>query len=208
MSGFHEIRLPLVLAFGAAGGPVLASSVVRLASGRESRNARWTSARRQWQLGGLKLRTDQAQELSAFFEARGGRVFGFRFRDPVDWMSCAPSGGIAAADQALGIGDGTTTSFQLTKHYSSGEASFARVIAKPVDGSVVVAVDGEAASGFDVDWTTGVVTFEAAPAEGAVLTAGFEFDVPARFDADKIEFAVEAPGVLRVTHAAVVEIAG
>lgn len=159
-------------------------------------------------MGGLKLRPDQAQELSIFFEARGGRVFGFRFRDPVDWKTCAPAAQISATDQALGTGDGVTSGFQLQKHYTCGEVSFTRTILKPAEGSVVVAIDGDATSEFSVDWTTGVVTFDAAPAEGAVLTAGFEFDVPARFDTDRIEFAVEAPNVLRVARAAVIEIAG
>ena len=41
-------------------------------------------------------------------------------------------------------------------------------------------------SGWTVDTTTGVVTFTAAPAGGVIVRAGFEFDVPVRFDTDKL----------------------
>ena len=59
-------------------------------------------------------------------------------------------------------------------------------------GSVRIAVDGvEKTDG--VDWScdpvTGLVTFEAGavPADGASVTAGFAFDVPVRFDIDRLE---------------------
>jgi len=42
-----------------------------------------------------------------------------------------------------------------------------------------------------VDTTTGVVSFATAPAEGVVITADFEFDVPVRFDADQMDITIE-----------------
>lgn len=208
MSGFHEVRLPLALAFGAVGGPERLTDVVRLASGAESRNARWAGSKRRWEVGGASMKADAAHELIAFFEARRGRLFGFRFRDGVDWKSCAPSGVISAVDQPLGVGDGARVAFQLVKRYGAGEAAWDRVVGKPVEASVVVAVDGVAMEAFGVDAATGVVTFDAAPAEGAVLTAGFAFDVPVRFDADRLELSVEGFDAVRVMRASVVEIAG
>lgn len=208
MSSFHEVRLPLALAFGSSGGPECATDVARLASGAESRNARWAGSRRRWEIGGAAVKTDAAHELVSFFEARRGRMHGFRFRDPVDWKSCAPSQAVAATDQELGVGDGETTEFQLVKRYASGGAFRDRKIVKPVEGSVLVAVGGVATSAFEVDWTTGVVTFDAAPAEGAVLTAGFEFDVAVRFDADRLDVMLVGHDAVRVVRAAVVEIAG
>lgn len=198
MSGFHEVSLPLALAIGAAGGPERMVDVVRLASGAESRNARWAQSRRRWDVGGAAMRTEAAHELVAFFEARGGRRFGFRFRDPIDWKSCAPGGAISGEDQPLGVGDGETTAFQLVKRYVSGGEFAERVIRKPVAGTVVIAVNGVATEAFEVDLTTGVVTFDVAPAEGAVLTAGFAFDVPVRFDADRLEMALVGNEAVRV----------
>jgi uncharacterized protein (TIGR02217 family) len=208
MSGFDEVRLPLALAFGASGGPERLTEIVRLASGRESRNARWAGSRRRWDVGGAVLKADLAHELAAFFEARRGRLNGFRFRDPVDWKSCAPSAAPQATDQPLGTGDGETTAFQLVKRYANGGASWDRAIGKPVEDTVLVAVDGELTTAVEVDHASGVVTFDAAPAEGAVLTAGFAFDVPVRFDTDRLEVQLEGFDAERVLRAPIVEIAG
>lgn len=208
MSEFHEVSLPLALAIGATGGPELMVDVVRLASGAESRNARWAGSRRRWEVGGAAMRTDVAHELVAFFEARRGRMHGFRFRDPVDWKSCTPDAVVSVVDQPLGLGDGVTATFQLVKRYTSGGQWAERAVRKPVAGSVIVSVDGEAADGFDVDHTTGVVTFDVAPADGAVLMAGFLFDVPVRFDADRIEMALLGNDAVRLLRAPLVEIAG
>jgi uncharacterized protein (TIGR02217 family) len=207
VSGFHDVRLPLTLAMGASGGPERATEIVRLASGRERRNARWAVSRRRWEVGGAAMRLDLAHELIAFFEARGGRLNGFRFRDPVDWKSCAPTSEVSPLDQPLGEGDGERTEFQLIKRYASGGAWADRVIARPAAESVVVAVDGAAMSAFSIDEASGRVTFDTAPAAGAVLTAGFRFDTPVRFDADHLELSLEGHDAARV-RAVVVEIAG
>src|SRR5690606_9650398 len=80
--------------------------------------------------------------------------------------------------------------------YGTTHAPWSRRITKPVDGTVLIAVDGTPkAVGTDVivDLTTGVLTFAAehVPGDGAVLTAGFEFDVPVRFDTDKLEVSLQ-----------------
>jgi uncharacterized protein (TIGR02217 family) len=208
MTTFHEVRLPLALGFGSSGGPECATDVARLASGAESRNARWAGSRRRWDVGGAAVKADVAHELVAFFEARRGRMHGFRFRDPVDWKSCPPSQAIAATDQALGVGDGARAEFQLVKRYASGGVFRDRIITKPVEDTVLVAVDGVVTTAFEVDWATGVVTIDAAPAGGAVLTAGFEFDVAVRFDADRLDMTLVGHDAVRVVRAPLVEIAG
>lgn len=207
MSGFHEVSLPLSLAIGASGGPERLTDVVRLASGVESRNTRWSQSRRRWEVGGAAMKADAAQALIAFFEARRGRAFGFRFRDPIDWKSCSPSEAVGASDQPLGAGDGATRTFQLRKRYESGSKWAERVVTKPVEGSVVVAVNGAPAA-VAIDYATGLVTFETAPEAGAVLTAGFAFDVPVRFDTDRLEMALVGSGAVRILRAPLVEIAG
>jgi uncharacterized protein (TIGR02217 family) len=205
---FHDIRFPLALALGATGGPERLTDIARLASGAESRNARWAGSKRRWEAGGGVIRSDQAHELLAFFEARRGRMHGFRFRDPVDWKSCSPSQAISATDQPLGAGDGARTQFQLVKRYASGGASWDRTITRPVEDTVLVAIDGELTTDIEMDLATGIVAFDVAPAEGAVLSAGFEFDVPVRFDADRLEVALVGYDAVRVVRAPLVEIAG
>ncbi|MEM9049144.1 MAG: DUF2460 domain-containing protein [Pseudomonadota bacterium] len=186
---FHETRFPADLSLGSSGGPERRVEIVTLANGYEERNAPWAHSRRRYDAG-LGVRSlDALAEVIAFFEARGGQLYGFRWKDWADYKSCPPSASPSAADQSIGTGDGATTSYALKKRYLSGPASYERPIAKPVAGSVRIAIDGldqNEGADFSVDTETGQVTFTAPPVAGALITAGFEFDVPVRFDTDRI----------------------
>ena len=180
---FHEIRFPTAVAFHSTGGPERRTEVVTLGSGFEERNAVWANSRRRYDVGSGVRTLDDLSGVIAFFEARFGRLYGFRFRDFADFKSCAPGSVVSPLDQAIGTGDGATTAFQLTKAYTSGSANWIRRIAKPVGGTVRVAIAGvEQTSGITIDTTSGLVTFSSAPASGAAITAGYEFDTPVRFD--------------------------
>lgn len=187
MTAFHDVRFPTEIALGATGGPVRRTQIVTLASGAEQRNADWAGSRHRYDVGsGIKTAAD-LHALKAFFEARRGRAHAFRFRDWADWKSCPPTATPAATDQAIGTGDGSVLAFQLVKTYASGAQSYVRTITRPVAGTVLIAVAGTpVASGWTVNAATGVVTFDAAPASGASITAGYEFDVPVRFDSDEL----------------------
>jgi uncharacterized protein (TIGR02217 family) len=185
---FHEVRFPTAIAFGASGGPERRTDIVSLASGYEERNSRWANSRRSYNAGYGVRSLDDIHAVIAFFEERRGRLYGFRWKDRTDFQSCAPGAVPAATDQGIGTGDGARLTFPLAKTYGASDAPWTRTIAKPVAGSVHVAVAGTPLmSGWTVDTTTGTVTFASAPANGAAVTAGFQFDVPVRFDTDKLE---------------------
>ena len=185
---FDNVRFPVAISRGLAGGPERRTDVVMTASGREERNARWANSRRKYNVGFGVKSLDDIQNVVAFFEERRGRLYAFRFKDHTDFKSCAPSQNISATDQVIGTGDGTTTAFQLIKKYGSTR-SYLRTILAPVLGTVVISVNGISSTQFTADFTTGLVTFNAGniPPIGAVITAGFEFDVPVRFDTDQIK---------------------
>lgn len=189
---FHEVRFPTEIAFGSTGGPERRTEIVTLGSGHEERNSRWADSRRRYNAGYGIRSLDDLHAVIAFFEERRGRLCGFRWRDRIDYKSGAPGSAVTPGDQALGVGDGATATFQLVKRYGALHAPWTRTIRKPVAGSARVAVDGvEKAEG--ADWTydlaTGLVTFAsgAVPAAGKAVTAGFEFDVPVRFDTDHLD---------------------
>ena len=197
MTAFHEVRFPLDIAMHARGGPERRTDIVVMGSGREQRNARWAHSRRRYDAGYGVKNLNAIANVVAFFEERRGRLYGFRWRDRMDFKSCAPNATPAPTDQALGTGTGTRSTFPLVKTYGAAFSPYTREISKPVEGSVRVAVNGvEKASGvdFDVDAATGLVTFRAGhiPANGASVTAGFLFDVPVRFDADYLEVDLAA----------------
>ncbi|WP_237155553.1 DUF2460 domain-containing protein [Oryzibacter oryziterrae] len=188
MSSFHETSFPLSVALGASGGPERRTDIVSLASGREVRNSRWADSRRRYDASSGIKTLDDLSAVIAFFEERRGRLYGFRFRDRADDRSCAAGLAPAPLDQRIGTGDGGTRSFQLIKTYGSSFAPYVRTIAKPVAGSVTVAVAGTTLppGSVAVNTATGMVTLASAPANGAAVTAGFLFDVPVRFDTDQL----------------------
>jgi len=190
---FDEIELPLRVGFGSKGGPNFSTEVIVIDSGYERRNQNWAQARRVFDARtGVRSAADAAMLLS-FFHARAGRARGFRLKDWSDYSSAADN--ISAPtfnDQTIAAGDGATVAFQLVKNYTSGGVSHVRIIAKPVSGSILIGVGGaQLASGWSVDTTKGIVTFAIAPAAGQAITAGFLFDVPARFDTDYLPLSAE-----------------
>lgn len=205
---FHEVRLPARLAFGSTGGVERRTEVVTLGSGFERRSTPWSQGRRRYLIGANLRSLDDMAALTSFFEARRGRLYGFRFRDFVDFKSCAPGASTTAVDQVLGQGDGVGTAFALMKHYGDDDTTTDRRIAKPVEGTVLIAVGGaERAEGtFTVDHATGLVTLVEAPDAGAVVTAGFEFDTPVRFDTDRIEVTLESFDAGRMAAAPLIEV--
>lgn len=200
---FHPVRFPLDVALGARGGPERLTDIVTLAGGAEERNSRWAHARRRYNAGyGIKSRADMLAVL-AFFEERRGRFHAFLWRDALDCSSHPQGSEPTPVDQALGTGDGVRRQFQLVKRYGASFDPYLRPITRPVAGTVRMAVAGveRAASAFEVDALTGRVTLDAAPASGAAVTAGFVFDVPVRFDIDRLDIeltgfdAADAPSI-------------
>ncbi|UXU74971.1 MULTISPECIES: DUF2460 domain-containing protein [unclassified Paracoccus (in: a-proteobacteria)] len=191
--GFHEIRFPANLSFGCVGGPERRTEIVALMNGHEERSTPWAHSRRRYDAG-LGLRSlDDVAVLIAFFEARAGQLHGFRWKDWADFKSSTPSANPTFQDQVLGTGDGVRKQFALRKAYASGPARYWRPVKKPVQGTVLAGVGNvELRDGLDfqVDTATGIITFAAPPEPGGVVTAGFEFDVPVRFDTDRIAVSV------------------
>ena len=167
---FHEVLFPASLSFGSSRGPERRTEVITLASGFEERNTTWAHSRRSYDAGiGLRSAED-IHEIIAFYEARLGKLYGFRWKDWADHRSGGPSEVVTALDQPLGIGDGAETSFNLSKTYVSGPSSYVRPIAKPVGGTVLIAADGaDLAEGTDysVNASSGEIQFVSPPASKA-----------------------------------------
>lgn len=206
---FHDVRFPASVSFGAFGGPQRRTDIVTLSNGFEERNTPWAHARRRYDAGlGMRSLTD-IEAVIAFFEARRGQLFGFRWKDWTDYRSSAADAQPGAGDQLLGSADGVATEFTLSKLYVSGGVSYTRPISKPVPGSVQVSRDGsdlQAGLDFSVDHETGVVTLSDAPPAGAVLRAGFEFDVPVRFDTDRLDISASGVEAGEIPSVPVIEI--
>ena len=206
---FHEVRFPASLSFGSIGGPERRTDVVTLANGFEERNTPWAHSRRRYDAG-LGMRSlDDVETLIAFFEARRGQMHGFRWKDWSDYKSGRASAGIAFDDQVIAVADGVARSFQLVKTYRSGAFTYVRPITKPVAGTVRVGIEqDELREGveYEVDPASGLVSFTHAPAATMQINAGFEFDVPVRFDTDRIQTSVASFRAGDVPSVPVVEV--
>jgi uncharacterized protein (TIGR02217 family) len=206
---FHEVRFPASLSLGALGGPERRTQIVSLASGAEERNTPWLHSRRRYDAG-LGLRTlDDIETVIAFFEARQGQLHGFRWKDWADFKTSPASRSLSHLDQVIGVGDGVTVTFQLVKAYRSAANVYTRPIRKIVAGTVLMGVGGDqrpVIGDYVVDDAQGKVTFAAPPDIGLSVTAGFEFDVPVRFDTDGVRVSVSSFNAGEVPSIPVLEI--
>ncbi|PZU08981.1 MAG: TIGR02217 family protein [Sphingobium sp.] len=201
MQAFDDILFPLAIGREASVSPAFSTQIVESVSGHERRSSDWADARLSFDAGpGVRSEADMAR-LIAFFRARRGAARGFRFTDPYDDRSGAPGTAPSPIDQRLGTGDGVRAEFALTRHYGGSADAQVRRITRPVAGSIRVAADGVEMTDGWAHAGMGVIAFDTAPAAGAVLTAGFRFDVPVRFAEDRLEInratfaAGEAPSV-------------
>jgi len=177
-TAFDEIQFPTDISYGSVGGPEFSTEIVTLGSGYEQRNQNWAHPRERWEVAyGVNTEAKLAA-LVTFFMARKGMAVGFRFKNHGDYQ---------ATGEVIGTGDGSTDAFQLVKNYTSGTGTLARNITKPVNGSETIYLAGvPQASGYDLDLTTGIVTFDTPPGNGVAITADFDFDIAARFDTDHL----------------------
>ncbi|MGC3936934.1 phage distal tail protein, Rcc01695 family [Roseobacter sp. EG26] len=206
---FHEVRFPATLSFGSVGGPERRTDVVTISNGFEERNSPWAHSRRRYDAGMGMRSLDDVETMIAFFEARYGQLFAFRWKDWSDYRSSKPSLDVTAFDQEIGTGDGVQTEFQLLKTYTSGAYSYVRPINKPVVDTIRIGVAGSEMQDtvdYTADAATGVITFNVAPVAGAIVTAGFEFDVPVRFDTDRIQTSIASFQAGEVPNVPIVEV--
>lgn len=198
---FHEVRFPLEVGAGCTFGPSYSTDIVTMPNGAEQRNVNWTYPRCQGSVSmGVKEEEDFYRLLS-FFHNRCGRAYGFRFFDYFDHEGNR---------EFLGRGDGVNKTFQLKKFYIDEELWIAkeRKIVKPIGGTVHLyfvpigeeeeftwqrAVEikkdeegTEQVMNWNVDTTTGIVTFMDVAPVNTLVMASFEFDVPVRFDTDSM----------------------
>lgn len=190
IDSFDNVQFPLSISFGATGGPEFRNEIVQMTSGFEQRNARFSKSLHLYDAGtGVRSKRDLYQVL-AFFEARHGSLIGFRFRDPFDSRSSQEGQMITPSDQILGIGNGEQSSFALTKTYFAAQQMPSRRIVLPVVETVEVALNGTLTTDWSLDETTGSIVFSEPIEAGVVVSAGFEFDVPVRFDTEQLVLSV------------------
>ena len=191
IDGYHDILFPIRIARGAVGGPIRRTNIATRKNGHELRIATNANSLRQWQITSRNSDFNDIAAIVDFYEARLGRLCSFRFRDPFDNKSCAPNDVIAANNQKIGIGDGVAKSFQLVKNYGDAANIYKRKITKPVSGTIQIAINGIKTNNFNADYSNGIINFNTPPVNGAIISAGFQYDCIARFDNEQLELSLD-----------------
>lgn len=169
---YHNVQLDPEISMGAVYGPSYSTLVIETASGSEQRVAQWSMGRYKGSINKNALQIPQTNILVAFFHARMGKTFGFRFKDWNDYTvtnePLAPTG---------------AATVQLIKTYSNGGINYVRPIYAPVlSPAVTLRKNAGAFAGFTLDTVTGLVTLNAlntkaitaisAPGATTTLTVG------------------------------------
>lgn len=188
---FVEKQFPVAVSYGATGGPMRPTVTVTLRSGFEHRNQPWEFSLRSYDAS-VGIRDEQdLYEVLDFWENQRGSFSGFRWKDWADYRSGKNTAAPTSSDEFIGTGDGTTRVFQLQKMYGTGANQYYRTIYKPVAGTLAVSEGGSPTTAFGYDTTNGSLIFQMAPGNGVDIYAGFEFDVPARFEDDNLNTRIE-----------------
>jgi len=209
IASFAEVRLEDgLIIYGSDGGAEFNTTIVTVNSGAEFRNPQWTDALGVWDFGDRTMTDDALQSIVGFFRARMGKAQGFRFKDWADYSTLqtvttlknSTHQGVLGDGTNFGIGNGTAA-YNTYKKYTSGISSVYRQIKKPVSGTFraykngTLLVVGGGVGQYQYDTTTGILTFQGGsgyPTGSDTLTCAFEFDIPVRFDTDKIKYRFDA----------------
>lgn len=227
---FRDFQLPEEIERGALGGPRFKTTVLPLDSGFEKRNIDWSVTRGEWDVGYGLLLKFQADPTSVVFDLDTimnmfygvqGRADSFRFKDWADFEIALESG-TELDPQLIGLGDDSTTVFQVFKRYTttlaSGILTYDRDVIKLLTGATDVFLDGVLqVSGFTIDVNLGTVTFTVPPAstggtgpssEEIVAVRCREYHNHVRFDTDKLDVNMEIFNVGSWPNIPIVELRG
>ncbi len=195
---FHEVRLPTDFE-SISGGPMFSTSINSLSSGFEQRIQLWSRSRRKYGFSfGGRANTDIAI-ITNFFISRSGPANGFRFKD---WSDYKVTDGLLVNPYPLAVA-------QLTRIYSDSAGSEARLIKKPVAGTVTIKKNGSnfvSSGNWTIDNTTGIVTFTSTPLNTDTFTWSGEFDVPVRFVQDQLTFDQLSPTMHTISNVEIIEL--
>lgn len=189
MAFIESPRFPEEISYGVSFGPEFSTSIATSQSGFEVRNRNRSRGLCVGECSHALKTKAQLDELLTFFRSMGGRFHSFRFKDWADYQCTA------AQSKMTLISTGV---YQMYKVYEAAIGfSEDRKISKPVTGTVTIfrtrsAVTTNITGSSSINFTTGAVTVTGHVA-GDVYTWSGEFDVPCRFDTDRMSINIENP---------------
>jgi uncharacterized protein (TIGR02217 family) len=173
------------VALGFKGGPTFSTGKLAMVNGQERRIQNRAIAQHvySWNYSNSDLTVIAA--VRAFWFDRRGDFKAWLLKDYADYQ---------LVGEAIGVGAGIVTTFQIIKTYTAGSNPYTRTIRHIKSGTLAVYVGGvlQSATNSPPDYTvsaTGLITFTSAPT--GTITVDAEFYVPVRFDGDKLVATVD-----------------
>lgn len=197
-----NVIIPNFLGFGfpVIKRPVFSTIVLTSTAGQETRIPEYPVPRLQFTIpvNHLRMSTNDFQKLWGLYVAGLGPWESLLYWDPTDNYTAAASPfGVGAGNNLVATGDGTTTSFQLTRILGSSVSPLYDINGVTVSGSgvqappstaVVVYLNGvNSPSGWTVS-ATGLLTFASAPGSGVTVSVDFAYFWRVRFMDDGLDF--------------------
>lgn len=195
---YLDILFPEDISFGGRRLTRYSTTVVRSKSGVEQRNKNWAFPLVGWEFDLSSWDEIRREELADFLEAIEGKYDTFRFKDPRDFYAGGEIDDLEnftpVTPQPFAVGDGETVAFQLRKSRTKGAKTVWRKVTKPDLASFSLYVDVALVdpADYSVDAVTGLVTFNEAPADEAVIAWAGKYWIEARVDSDDVTEVFES----------------
>lgn len=200
---FHNVVLNESISLGMIGGPNTNTTIMITNDGIEKRNINWCIPIRRWNIGYTIDNPSTLKYLITFFTARAGAAHSFLFKDWSDYQV------FNSTDGYIGVGDSSTTVFQLIRTYSDSAATIVRLITKPKQGTVKIYVDGVAkveGNDYTINYLTGLVTFTVPVPNTFVIYWTGNFYYRVRFDIDDPQIQLDGPTFGKWDNIPIVEV--
>lgn len=184
MDFLEDPPFPSCPSFGFTSEPVYRVTKIVTSGGHSRRTRNWDRPLHRYSASLNPAPKGDVWDVLDFYHAVGGRAYGFRFLDYVDYKSCRIEEDTSFLDQPL-VEISSFGDWQLTKVYENGILQQLREITKPIAGTITLADNGTQKTegvDWDLDYTTGIVTLNFVPV--GLVTWGGEFHVPVRFDSE------------------------
>lgn len=209
MADFDDVVMPGSFAYGAIGGIGFNTQVSIMRNKREQRNQNWEGEQAKYDLHYPIKQPGAIDTFQNFVRLRNGKARGFLFDDPLNNNTAGIGGTPTKSDQLIGVGDGTTTDFQLKLTWTDAFNTVDYIVYKPQIPTVLIAVGGTLKTvGTDYDiQPLGLIRFKGGhiPSSGNITWGGLYYR-PVRFDSDQLQISYDEFNAFEIVSMPMMEI--
>ena len=176
---FHNIKFPDNICYDIVNSIIYDTNIIKSKNGREQRIINFSSGKNLYKLIYKFQNKNEIEKIVNIFNIVKGRANGFRFKDWFDYR---------IEKQQIAIDDARI--LYLYKDYRIDNVVYRKRIYKPVENSIEIFINGEKDNSIIkfVDYDNGTIEFydNLLVNSGNKIEISCEFDIPVRFNSDKL----------------------